>query len=453
MLITLQEVEQGLYDAILVMDIDRLGRGRKQDQGIILETFKNSNTKIITPRKVYDLSDEWDEEYVDFEQFMAYKELKYINRRLQRGRVGSVDEGNYIGTRPPYGYQIEKRGKKDRYLVPHPEQAPVVKIIFEWYTHDDPEKRMGANKIANELNRLGYKTATGQDWKSSSVLIILKNAVYAGRIQWKKKEIKKSLQPGKKKDARTRPREEWIDVEGKHEPIISMTTYLKAQDILKNKYHVPYQLQNGITNPLAGLVKCSVCGSSMVFRPYKHQQYPHIICYNKGCGNKSARFEYVEQRILEGLRRWLIQYKAEWNKRKPPEKTNNAVDLKKKALQRLEKELVELASQKDRLHELLERGIYDDKTFLERSQVVADKLNETRKNIAVIEKDIEEETQNTKARKEIIPKVEVVLDLYPKTKDPAKKNNLLKSVLKYALYKKEQHQRDDDFTLVLYPKL
>ncbi len=30
----------------------------------------------MTPRKIYDLNDEWDEEYSEFEAFMARKELK-----------------------------------------------------------------------------------------------------------------------------------------------------------------------------------------------------------------------------------------------------------------------------------------------------------------------------------------------------------------------------------------
>ncbi len=449
---TLEEVKQGLYDGVLCMDIDRLGRGNMQDQGAILDAFKGSNTKIITPRKVYDLHDEWDEEYVEFEEFMARKELKYINRRLQRGRVGSVDEGNYIGTRPPYGYVIESKGKKDRYLVPHPEQAPVVQMIFELYTSDDPDMRMGANKIANELNRLGYKTATNRGWKNSSVLFIIKNAVYAGRIQWKKKEIKKSIRPDKKKETRTRPRSEWIDVEGKHEPLISMETYEKAQEILRKKYHVPYRLQNGITNPMAGLIKCSLCGSSMVLRPYKNQQ-PHIICYNTRCVNKSTRFEYVENRIIEGLRLWKEKYKAELSKRKTERKTTNIIDIKKKALQRLEKEFTETLSQKDRLHDLLERGIYNTETFLERSQVIAEKLHNIRETINDTQKSIDEEKQNKKAREEIIPEVENVLDLYYKTENPAKRNSLLKSVLEYAEYRKEKHQHDDDFALVLHPKL
>ncbi|HEX3040251.1 MAG TPA: recombinase family protein, partial [Caproiciproducens sp.] len=63
MLELLADVEHSKYDAILCMDIDRLGRGAMSDQGIILETLKNSGTKIITPRKVYDLNNEMDETY------------------------------------------------------------------------------------------------------------------------------------------------------------------------------------------------------------------------------------------------------------------------------------------------------------------------------------------------------------------------------------------------------
>ncbi|WP_131047438.1 recombinase family protein, partial [Clostridioides difficile] len=57
MLELLGEIKNNNYDAVLVMDIDRLGRGNMQDQGLILDTFKKSKTKIITPRKTYDLND------------------------------------------------------------------------------------------------------------------------------------------------------------------------------------------------------------------------------------------------------------------------------------------------------------------------------------------------------------------------------------------------------------
>ena len=56
----LEEVEEGKYDAVLVMDIDRLGRGSMIDQGVISRTFRESETLVITPDKTYDLSDDLD---------------------------------------------------------------------------------------------------------------------------------------------------------------------------------------------------------------------------------------------------------------------------------------------------------------------------------------------------------------------------------------------------------
>jgi site-specific DNA recombinase len=454
MLELLKEVEEGMYEAVLCMDLDRLGRGNMQEQGLIFDTFKRSKTKIITPRKVYDLLDEWDEEYSEFEAFMARKELKIITRRLQSGRIRSIEEGNYIATNPPYGYQIKKTDK-ERILVPDPEQALVVQMIFKWYTHDNPKLRLGSGKIANELNKLGYKSATGQEWKSSSVLTIIKNAVYVGRIQWKKKEGKKSKEPGKKKDVRTRPREEWIDVEGKHEPLVSLEMYEKAQEILSKKYHIPYQLVNGIKNPLAGLVKCGMCGSSMILRPYGKQK-PHLMCYNKSCKNKSSQFAYVETRLLEGLRQWLETYKAEWDKRKPKDKKSESdyeLAIKEQALQNLQQEMKQLIQQKDKLHDFLERGVYDEETYFTRSQNVANRMEKIKESIKVIQGKIEVRKYQEKEKREIIPSVKYVLDLYEKTRDVAKKNNMLRSVLEYAVYRKEKHQRNDDFTLIIYPKL
>lgn len=447
MLELLKEVESKLYDAVLCMDVDRLGRGNMQEQGLILETFKRANTKIITTRKVYDLHDEFDEEYSEFEAFMARKELKIINRRLQSGRIRSIEEGNYIATLPPYGYEIDKTDKY-RTLQPHPEQADVVKMIFEFYIYHS----MGSNKIANKLNDLGYTTYTGKSWNPSSILNIIKNPVYAGKITWKKKEIKKSKDINKVKDTRTRPKDEWIIANGKHEPLISMDTFWRAQEILNKKYHIPYQLENGITNPLAGLIRCKSCGASMVLRPYKDRD-SQIMCYSN-CGNKSSKLKYVEERLLKALSDWVSHYKTEWDTLdKGEERSNSSIDLQKKIKTALEKELTELENQKGRLHDLLERGIYDIDTYLDRSQNLIERIDSTKKSLGKAYQNLRLELKREKAQHNVIPTIEKVLDLYPQTVDPGKKNKLLKSILDHAIYEKDKIQKNDQFTLVLYPKL
>lgn len=447
MLELLKDVESKQYDAVLCMDVDRLGRGNMQEQGLILETFKKANTKIITPRKIYDLHDEFDEEYSEFEAFMARKELKIINRRLQSGRIRSIEEGNYISPLPPYGYEIYYTDKA-RTLKPHPEQADIVKMIFDLYISHG----LGCNKIANKLNELCYKTYKGKDWSGSSVLTIIKNIVYTGKVSWKKKEIKKSTNPNKVKDTRQRPKSEWIIADGKHEALISMETYQRAQEILSKKYHVPYQLENGITNPLAGIIKCKKCGTSMVLRPYKEKD-DQLMCYAH-CGNKSSKLKYVEHQLIAALNEWLEKYKAQYDTRKQTEKDiNTLLSLHKKVLTQFEKELVELEKQKGNLHDLLERGIYDVDTYLERSQSLAERIENTKASIVKAKVEVEVELKRHKAKNDMIPKIEKVLDVYSRTTDPAKKNLLLKSILDYAAYSKEKSQRNDQFTLVLHTKL
>lgn len=449
MLQLLKEVEENTYDAVLVMDMDRLGRGNMQEQGLILETFKKSKTKIITPRKTYDLENEFDEEYSEFEAFMARKELKIITRRLQSGRIRSVEEGNYIGTLPPYGYEIEYRdNNRIRTLKPHPEQSEIVKLIFDLYTNNS----LGTAKIANKLNELGYKTYTGKTWSASSVLVIIKNKVYAGFVQWKKTENIKSKKVGQVRETRLRDKSEWIEVNGKHEAIISLEIYNKAQEILTKKYHVPYQLTNGISNPLAGIVKCEICGSSMISRPYKHTDN-QIMCYNS-CGNKGSKLKYVEEKLIQGLNDWLISYKKRWDiVDSHTENINSNMDMYKKIVGGLENELIELEKQKNKLHDFLERGIYDVDTYLDRSKNLAERIEKTNLAIEKSKEALSLEIKKENAQKDIIPTVENVLDLYSKTNDIEKKNKLLKSVLEYALYKKEKWERNEQFTLKLSPKL
>lgn len=454
MLKMLNLLEEKKPNGVLVMDLDRLGRGNMQEQGLILETFRTAETKIITPRKVYDLNNEFDEEYSEFEAFMARKELKIITRRLQGGRIRSVEEGNYIGTRPPYGYSIFYDEKGSRFLIPNEEQADTVKMIFEWYTHQDPEKRIGSKKIAQKLNQLKIPSYTGKQWEGSAIINILKNEVYIGKIQWKKKKTKKSNEPGKRRTVSLMPKDEWISVEGKHKPIIEVDVFNNAQAILTGKYHVPYHLENGkpkISSSLAGLIKCGKCGSTMVYRPYT-KQAAHLICTTQSCNNKSARYEFVESRLLQALDEWLRDLKVKIEST-GENIVNHELEFKKSALTSLERELNTLEEQKERLFDLLERGIYDEKTFLERSKRISERVTETISSITITKQSIEHEEKLLKTQEEIIPEVQSVINLVQRTSDPLRKNSLLKKIVDHAVYTKEQHQQGRTFSLIIRPRI
>ena len=130
----LQEVEAGKWDGVLVVEVERLARGDTIDQGVVSRAFQFSNTLIITPMKTYDPNNEFDEEYFEFGLFMSRREYKTIKRRLTAGRESSAKEGKYCGSKPPYGYsRVKLEGEKGWTLRPLPEQAEVVRYIFNLY--------------------------------------------------------------------------------------------------------------------------------------------------------------------------------------------------------------------------------------------------------------------------------------------------------------------------------
>ncbi len=97
--------------------------------------------------------------------------------------------------------------------------------------------------------------------------------------------------------------------------------------------------------------------------------------------------------------------------------SNNKIQVYQTSLKNLEQELKNLNDQKGRLHDLLERGIYDDDTYIERSNHIANKLSETKETINRVEKDLPLENERMIAKVKIIPQIENVMDLYKNTDD------------------------------------
>lgn len=108
--------------------------------------FKFSNTLIITPSKTYDPNNEFDEEYFEFGLFMSRREYKTIRRRLVAGSDASRREGKYTGNVPPYGYARKKLKKEKGWTLEIiPDQAQVVRMIFDWYRNG-----MQASRLATQ---------------------------------------------------------------------------------------------------------------------------------------------------------------------------------------------------------------------------------------------------------------------------------------------------------------
>lgn len=402
--------------------------------------------------KIYDPNNEFDEEYFEFGLFMSRREYKTINRRLQRGRMVSVKDGKYLGNVPPYGYRRKKLENDSGYtLEPDPDEAKIVELIFKWYT--GPE-RLGVTKIRNRLNEMKIPTRKGGDWTEATIRDILSNPVYIGKIRWKARPQVKKMINGEMVKSRPRAKDAII-VNGLHPPIIDEETFNLAQKYLAENPHLPIPTRYKVANPLAGLVVCGICGRKMKRRPYGGRYPDTLMCDGPTCNNVSSQLSLVEEKILEALKQWLEKYKIEINDQKSSE--NLEIEVLRKSIESMERELETLNKQVSSLYDLLEQGIYTTEIFLERSKILNERIAAVTADKKALEEKLKEVSAREEGKKNIIPKVEKVINLYWKMQTPKEKNDLLKEVIDKVIYIKEVggrwHAKPDDFQLELFPKI
>lgn len=457
----LREVEQGLWDGVLVVEVERLARGDTIDQGKVALAFQAYDTLIITPLKVYDPRNEFNEEYFEFGLFMSRREYKTINRRLQRGRVASAKEGKFTSGRAPYGYErIRVPNDKGWTLRPIEDEADIVRYIFRLYTDgkeqpDGSFKPVGTRVIGTTLDNMGIAPpSTASYWTESTIRSILRNPVYIGKIRWNTKKRKKVVNNGEVSYVRSvPPKEEQVFVDGLHPPIVAEDVFYKAQDIIQRRGAAPVHQSTELQNPFAGILVCGKCGRVMVRRPMPTPMY---LCPNRQCKNVMSKVSIVDERILQALSQWLDEYRLEWSDGHPPNE-QPSIDLKRKAIAKAKRELETLNKQLARTHDLLEQGIYDTDTFLARSRSLNERMIAANQSIEDLSASLALDEQRAASRVSIIPKVEHLLSVYNELPDAQSKNDLLKDIIERIEYTKDSPSPRkgpfDNFELVLYPKL
>jgi hypothetical protein len=160
------------------------------------------------------------------------------------------------------------------------------------------------------------------------------------------------------------------------------------------------------------------------------------------------------------LEEWLHEYKLQWNLDTIPKKKtnkNSQLEFRRKALDKIDAEIITLNTQISKTHDLLEQGIYDTDTFLDRTRELGERKKQAEVNRGALEDDLEIEEMREESRINIIPKVEHLIAVYHELPSPAAKNDMLKEVLERVVYTKELggrwHSAPDNFELTLYPRL
>lgn len=443
----LQDVESGMWKGVLVMEVERLARGDTIDQGIIAQTFKFSDTLIVTPLKTYDPNNEYDEEFFEYGLFQSRREYKAITRRQQNGVKAAINEGKWPYNKAPYGYERYKlEDQKGWSLRIIPEKAKIIQQIFKWYEID----HIGYNAIADRLNQM-HVPAPVEHWSGSTIKDILTNVVYTGKVKRGERAISKKTLNGTLNVSRPRNRDYTI-TDGLHDAIIDENTFNKVQEIFNSHPSKPVAGALEIRNPLAGLVYCKICGHKMIRRPQDRCR-TMIICPTKGCTNISSYESVLESAAIESLRMYLESLLIEDEQQHPEAGT---IGIYQDTLTGIDAELATLESQLNKAYDLVEQGVYTPELFMQRSQTIQKKMEEQNQKKEDILRQIEKEKRILNKRNILIPKIENILDVYD-TLNAAEKNALLTDVIESIDYiKTERSPKNgpyDNFEIDLHPRI
>lgn len=300
----LKLIENPRIKAILTVEVQRLSRGDLEDAGRLMKLLRFTNTYIITPSKTYDLQDEYDRDIFERELKRGNEYLEYSKKIMNRGRVLSSSQGNFIGSKPAYGYNkiwVSENGRKCPVLAINEEQASVVRTIFDMYVNENK----AFTAICRALDEMGVPSIKSKHWMPTGVKSILTNEVYIGKIKWGLRKEETIVEDGEIKTIRRRLKYGNYPVyEGKHEPIISEELFNAAQERIGKNTRCPGRYE--LVNPLAGLLYCQ-CGTAMTLRKYKDKDgnkrcESRLICEDqRHCHTGSCTFDEMINMICNVL--------------------------------------------------------------------------------------------------------------------------------------------------------
>ena len=301
----LKRIESPKIKAVLILECQRLGRPDLEEIGKISKLFRYTNTLIITPQRIFDLRDEWDREQFERELMRGNDYLEYTKKILRRGKEISLQSGNYINAVTPYGYEREwiiENKRKCPTLAIIENEAKVVRQIFDWYVNEG----IGATKICQRLNDLGIKARKGGLWKKSSIVNMLKNEHYIGKVV-----IRKHIDVNTVVDQEIITQcvfnKDYEIVEGKHPAIIDEDTFYKANN--KITKYPSVRPSATLVNPFAGILKCE-CGKVMIRRKNRNT-FRYLCDEQMFCGNASCGEKELTETIISHLKEKLKDLSAQ----------------------------------------------------------------------------------------------------------------------------------------------
>lgn len=344
---------------------------------------------------------------------MAQQESANMSKRVKFGKDITAKKGRV----PNLVFGYDKIPDERYTLKINEEEAKIVKEIFESYVY----KGIGTTKIAWNLNDRGIRTKkTKSKWVQTSIVRMLKNPIYTGRVTNKKSEVTDFI-TGTRKDL---PEEEWIVVEKPEMRIISDELFNRAQELLEQRSN-EFKLNNKREKTeyvFSTLIYCKHCGYS--FRRIKRKytangpEYIRWVCSGRNsmgvnhCPNKTV---IDEEELLNAIKIYLksiIKNKKDFMKavEKEFEKITKLRENNERSEESLLKEIEKVTVKKQKYMEMFQNEIINIQELKQYTNPLNEDIARLERELKLITSEIKEKDVLEKELNKTIKTVDDILN-------------------------------------------
>ena len=318
----------GSFQKLYVHSPDRLAR-KYAYQVLLLEELRRHGVEVVFLNRSIGVSPEEDLLLQMQGMFAEYERAKILERS-RRGKRFAAQRGSVnVLSGAPYGYRYVSKhegGGTASYEVV-PEQAAIVRQIFEWVGRD----RLSIGEVCRRLRQQGTLSPGGKSiWDHSSVWSMLKNPAFYGRAAFGKTRVgerRPQARAMRRCDSKASHRAisiydtsvtEQISISVPE--IISEELFATVQTQLTANQHVSRERRTGARHLLQGLVTCACCKYSFYGKrvsnsaPHSKSRYAYYRCvgmdaYRFGgqriCQNTQVRADALDEAVWNDAQQLL----------------------------------------------------------------------------------------------------------------------------------------------------
>jgi site-specific DNA recombinase len=344
---------------------------------------------------------------------MAQQESANMSKRVKFGKDITAKKGRV----PNLVFGYDKIPDERYTLKINEEEAKIVKEIFESYVY----KGIGTTKIAWNLNDRGIRTKkTKSKWVQTSIVRMLKNPIYTGRVTNKKSEVTDFI-TGTRKEL---PEEEWIVVERPEMRIISDELFNRAQELLEQRSN-EFKLNNKREKTeyvFSTLIYCKHCGYS--FRRIKRKytadgpEYIRWVCSGRNsmgvnhCPNTTV---IDEEELLNAIKIYLksiIKNKKDFMKavEKEFEKITKLRENNERSEESLLKEIEKVTVKKQKYMEMFQNEVINIQELKKYTNPLNEDIARLERELKLITSEIKEKDVLEKELSKTIKTVDDILN-------------------------------------------